>query len=293
MSTSEHDNPDLLTAFVDGELPEADARRVAKRIEGDPNVRRRVAAQRAIKRAVRMHMSRRAAPAQLEQRVRATLFEGTASRDAEPKSARISVRWLLTRSPAFASAVGAVALGIALTVVLTLYSGHRVTPFIRDVYAHHTDVDRFPVRIEGDYKSVANEIANAVGFPVPVPRFDDTFALLGARKCRLCGHLMVFIKYRGDEGLISFFIIPKTRPAIWRLDKHARDEMAFYAADYEGLRMAFWRENDVTYCLAASVGEDRLIDLACEACRQVHDEDGSAVAGRSHNWLPAIASVAH
>ena len=287
MSDSDQDIFELLTPFVDGELAEETARDVERRINDDPGHQRLLAAERATKRTVATRTTRHAAPAELKQRIRAILFEGADPGKARTRRAKPLLWRLLTESPAMATAVGAVALVAVLTFVVALFSVHRVTPFVRDVHAHHTDVDHYPVQIKGDYQSVASEASNAVEFPVTVPRLDENLALLGARECRLCGHRMAFIKYEGSEGLVSFFVIPRTHPPIWRLEKRAQDEMTFYTADHEGVRMAFWSEKTTTYCLAGSVSEDRLISLACTACREVQlAKDGTSTAVPPF-WLAA------
>lgn len=287
-ANSEDSMLDLVTPYVDGELPKAVADRMARHIKGDPELQRLVAVERATKHAVSTLTSRHAAPAQFEARVRTAIFRtaGSPAADspaadalaADPKPARPSLWRLLGRSPAYASAVGALALGVVLVVAITLFSGHRITPFVEDVYAHHVDEQRFPVQIKGNYESVAKQAGKEVGFRVPVPRLGDQLALQGARKCYLCGHLMAFIKYTGQEGVISLFIIPKARLAMWRLEKRTKDGMAFYAVRHKDLEIVFWREGGVCYAMAGTVGEDRLIDLACEACCQVREANGPATA---------------
>jgi anti-sigma factor RsiW len=278
MNRSDENIFDLVTPFVDGELPESVAREVAREIEANPMYQRLVAAERATKHAIRTLTARHAAPAQFQARVRTAIFGTADSPAADPRPARVPLWRLLTRSPAYASAVGALALGVALVVVITLFSGHRITPFVEDVYAHHVEEQRFPVQIEGNYESVAEQTGKEVGFRVPVPRLGDQLALQGARKCYLCGHLMAFIKYTGQEGLISLFVIPKTRLAMWRLEKRTHDGMVFYAVRHKDLEIVFWRKGGVCYAMAGTVGKDRLVDLACKACCQVREANGPATA---------------
>jgi anti-sigma factor RsiW len=286
-------NDDLLeqmTSFVDGELPESVAADLERRIRENPEYQRLVAAERATKRVIRDRTTRYTAPAQFASRVRTALFDAPDA--AKPQRARV---WrLLTQSPAFATALGTVVLGIVMAVVLGLFGAGRITPYIEDVYAHHVKPDQFPIEFQGDYQTVAVQMAGAVGFKVPVPRLGDDFALLGARKCLLCGHRMAFVKYSGQEGSLSFFVLPKVRPAIARLEKRTREGTAFYTASHKAVQMAFWRDQGTTYCLAGSVGEDRLLALACEACCQARDEPVSAVARIStglSDWL--VAAIAH
>ncbi len=260
--------PELVTAYIDGELSKPEAQAVAQRIEADPAIQRFVAAQRATKRLVATRTARHTAPAALRQNIRAMIFGKPRAQEARPTTKHPSVWWLLTRSPASASVAGAGLLVAALVVVLVLFSGERITPYIDDVYAHHTQVDRFPVRIEGNYEAVAVETSEAAGFRVPVPRLGDEFTLRGARRCTLCGHLMAFVKYQGNKGSVSFFVIPGVQPSIWRLKKQSRDAMTFYTADREGLQMAFWRRGGTTYCLAAALSEQDVVGLACTACEQ-------------------------
>jgi len=257
--------PELVTAYIDGELSKPEAQAVAQRIEADPAIQRFVAAQRATKRLVATRTARHTAPAALRQNIRAMIFGKPRAQEARPTTKHPSVWWLLTRSPASASVAGAGLLVAALVVVLVLFSGERITPYIDDVYAHHTQVDRFPVRIEGNYEAVAVETSEAAGFRVPVPRLGDEFTLRGARRCTLCGHLMAFVKYQGNKGSVSFFVIPGVQPSIWRLKKQSRDAMTFYTADREGLQMAFWRRGGTTYCLAAALSEQDVVGLACTA----------------------------
>jgi anti-sigma factor RsiW len=288
VSASNQDILELLTPFVDGELANETARDVERRINDNPAYRRLLAAERATKRAVATRTTRYAAPAELGRRIRAMLFEGADPRTARTRRTRPVFWRLLTGSPAVATAVGAVALAIVLTLVIALFSIHRVTPFIRDVYAHHADPDRFPIQFEGDHQSVAAAASDAVKFPVIVPRLDEELALLGARECRLCGHLIAFIKYESSEGPVSFFVIPRMHPPVWRLAKRAEDEMIFYMAHHQGVHMAFWCEKTTTYCLAAALPEERVVELACAACRELQLFGDPVIAG-----VPPVRLVAY
>jgi anti-sigma factor RsiW len=260
VSSTENDMPELVTAYIDGELSEPEAKAVAERIEADPAVKRFAAAQRATKRLVATRTPRHTAPTALRQNIRAAVFGEPRARQARPAGERPSLWWLLTHSPTAASVAGAGLLVAVLAVVLVLSRSEPITPYIDDVYAHHTQVDRFPVRIEGSYEVVAAETSEALGFRVPVPRLGDEFSLRGARKCSLCGHVMAYVKYQGDQGLVSFFVIA--------LEKHTRDGMIFYTASHKGLQMAFWRRGGMTYCVAAPLPEDDVVALACTACEQ-------------------------
>jgi anti-sigma factor RsiW len=278
-----------ITPFVDGELPASVAAELKRKIQDSPMHQRLVAAERATKHILKARTTRYSAPPQFAARVRAVLFETP----ADPKPGRVSLWRLLTQSPAVATALGTVVLGIALAVVLALFGAGRITPYIEDVYAHHVGQDRFPIQFEGDYQTVADQTTKAVGFHVPVPRLGEDLSLLGARKCQLCGHLMAFIKYSGQEGLISFFVLPKAHPAIARLDKRTQEGMTFYTASHEAVQMAFWREHGVTYCLAGSIGKDRVLALACKACRQTHEEPASTIVRLSlPPWRSAVAALA-
>jgi anti-sigma factor RsiW len=260
---------ELVTAFVDGELSEPEVGMLTQRIGTDPIVRRLVAIERATKHLVATRMTRHGAPAALRQRILIAIFGKAGTQKARGTMKQPYLWWLLTNSPATASLIGGGVLVALLVAVLMLFSGERITPYIDDVYAHHTQVERFPVGIEGSYEAVAAETAEAVGFPVPVPHLGDQFALRGARRCTLCGHLMAYVKYRGDEALVSFFIIPGVRPAIWRLEKHTSDAMSFYTAHHDTLQMAFWRQEGTMYCLAAVLSEEDVVGLAATAREQV------------------------
>jgi hypothetical protein len=85
---------------------------------------------------------------------------------------------------------------------------------------------------------------------------------------------MAFIRYTGEEGPISFFVVPRTRLPVRRLERHTHGEMAFYAVKHKELEIVFWQEGGVSYAMAGSVGEDRLLDLACQACGQVRTACG-------------------
>jgi len=270
---------DLVTPFVDGELSETLASKVARQIEANQKYLWLVAAERAVKRALATRMSRHTAPAVLKQRIQATL----------QRPARSSLRWSLGRNPALATAAAALAFGIALTFALVLFNGRRITPFVEDVYAHHMMASDQPVEIEGDFDSVEHKATETVGFPVPVPRLNNGCVLVGACKCCLCGHDIALVEYKGAEGLITFYVIPKTHLGVQRLKRCASSDMTFYVAQHKELRMAFWREEDTTYCLACSASEDRLMNLACQARRQIHETSGPHTA--LHSACPDSAAA--
>jgi len=281
----------FVTPFVDGELSEQAASEFEKRLADEPRYQRLVAAEFAVKNVVAARAPRYAAPLELKSRIRATLFGDP---DAEQTSVNVRSRtfWsLLGRSPALATALGTLAFAITLTVVLSALAGHRVAPFIADAYVHHTAVERFPVTFRGDYESVADQTAQAVGFQVIVPQLGENVSLLGARKCRLCDHLMAFIKYTDDQRPLSLFVVPNVRLALRHLKRQTHDAMVFHTASYEGMRVAFWRDGDFTYCLAGSVEEDRLLDLACKACRQVQSTPTAVRTTFRQTGRPTLAST--
>ena len=281
-----------ITPFVDGELSEQEAVEVEGRMERDPQYRHLIDSERAIKRLLTTRMTRHTAPPAFETRLRAALFADPLPANHDVRPAWRSVRGLFTQSPAFATALGSVLLVIALTAVLLLTGGQRVTPFVQDVFAHHTETEHFAVNITGGYESVASDTAKAVGFTVPVPNLGDDLSLLGARKCYLCGHLMAFVKYSADQGLVTFFVVPKVSPAIQRLDKQTAGGMAFYTTTHKQVRMAFWHNNGVMYCLATQATEERMLDLAAKACRQTHTIATIAHKPAPHTHL-ALAGIAH
>jgi len=67
----------FLTPFADGELPEAVAEEVARKIKRDPKLQRLLAAERAAKRALATRMTRHTASADLNRHIRAILFPDT------------------------------------------------------------------------------------------------------------------------------------------------------------------------------------------------------------------------
>jgi anti-sigma factor RsiW len=260
------DTLDLITPFVDGELSAADAKKVEQHMQSDDGYQFLVNLQRATKHALGARLTRVTAPAALEQRIRHAVF-GSAS----PVRERRGLGRILTWNPALASAVGAVVLIAALTIVILTFNGNRIIPYVEDVYAHHMDPAYFPIMFEfnGDYGEVAKATSQAVGFDIIVPRLGVGIEPEGARKCTLCDHLMAFIKYRGEDARVSFFILPKARPAIWRLERRDHPEGTFYWAEYQGLRMVFWEDRGTTYCVAADMPEDDVIALARSAYIQV------------------------
>jgi anti-sigma factor RsiW len=291
--SDQHPNiAELITAFVDGELSESEAEGFERHMAGDAGTARLVAAERSAKQAVATKITRAVLPPGFRQRIGARVFAD------EPGARAPAPFWrLLTGSPAFATTAGAVVLVAVLAIVAVVFRGERVLPYVHDVHAHHTQVDRFPVTIVGDYEEVAREATALLGFEVSVPRLGEQYVLRGARKCTLCDQVIAFLKYHGgDEGLISLFIIPNGKPAIWRLEKHSQDEMDFYTAHHRGVHMAFWRDAGVTYCIAAQIPEERLLALARTASQQVHRPNTLLTVPADDRTKPGerlLAAVSH
>ncbi|MBN1916434.1 MAG: hypothetical protein JW889_00880 [Verrucomicrobia bacterium] len=261
-----------LTAFIDGELSDDDAREIARTMSTDAQYAQLAHAERATRTLLKSRLIRYSAPPEFTQRLHVALFGDERAMASEQRLVapkRGTFAWLFGWNPATASALGAVVFVAALSFVILTFSGDRIGPYLADVYAHHADPDAFPIEHTGSRQTVADSISEAVGFDVAVPDLSPRASLEGARKCTLCGHRIAYIKYRRELGRISLFIIPKERLAIWRLDRLEHDSMTFYTAAHEGVRMAFWHEDGMTYCLAAALAEDELIGLACTACRQV------------------------
>ena len=263
------DTLELLTAFVDGELSPAEAQKVKRHMQADPQYEYVVNAERAMKGLLRTRLARSEAPRGLKQRVRAAVFGNEADVPTRTLPERRTFWQLLTWSPTTASVLGAVVLAALFGIVTTTFGGNRIFPYVKDVHAHHMNVAGFPIQFTGDHETVAGDTSKAAGFTVVVPHLGEGIKLEGSRQCALCRHPIVFIKYNGPEGRLSFFIIPGRHPAIWRLDQHKHDELLFYVTSHEGVLMAFWHDAEATYCLAAALPKDRLIDLACTACRQI------------------------
>jgi hypothetical protein len=201
--------------------------------------------------------------------------------------ARRSFWQLFAWSPTTASALGGVVLVVVLSAVIMTFNGNRIFPYIKDVHAHHMNAGLFPLQFTGDHEKVASDTSDAVGFAVVVPHLGQGVELEGSRKCTLCGRKIAFIKYNGAEGRVSFFIIPGKHLAIWRLDPQTHDEMVFYTTKHQGVCMAFWHDDDATYCLAAAMPENRLIDLACTACREVQFAKDATSTAVPLVWLAA------
>ncbi|ABC33955.1 anti-sigma factor family protein [Burkholderia thailandensis] len=251
----ESDEPGLyaLSAFVDGELPDAQRRAVAVRLAADPRAADIAAHYRAQRAALR------------------ALFADPVARRSGP-CVVLRVRTPWWRRAVFAG--GALAAGIALGwlggVLAPSAALRWVAPaaaqaaFAREAdlaYAVYAPDARHPVEIAADRDGALSAWLSArVGRRIAAPRLDEYgFALLGARLLPgAAGPTAQFMYENAAGGRLALYV-----------SASAQREMAVRLLRDGERRTFYWASGRTAYALSGQLAEDRLREIAADVCGEL------------------------
>jgi anti-sigma factor RsiW len=107
-----------------------------------------------------------------------------------------------------------------------------------------------------DTDAVRDWLASRIPFAVRVPEIPDA-SLEGARLCLLNGKRGAVLRYRVDDRLVSYFIMPAERT-----DGALPDAAAFRHEAEAGYRVVAWREAGLIHALVGDLPRERLDTLA-------------------------------
>jgi anti-sigma factor RsiW len=238
----------LVTPYVDGELPAADAQAVDAHIAACPPCRARVAAERAVKELIHARHTtlRAAAPAPLRARC-ALLASGPARRATVPLFSRAS----FTRLAPFA---------LAATLVLIVGGAflYRMTQISTHVMAAELTADHLKCAVVNSMMRTAqssavveSSMAARFDWPVHLPEQPEQagLELVGARPCLYGEGTIAHIMYRHEGSTVSVFMLPRKRRPDERLGML-------------GHQAAIWSSGDRTFVVVARKSREELERIA-------------------------------
>jgi anti-sigma factor RsiW len=238
----------LVTPYVDGELPAADAQAVDAHLAACPPCRARIAAERAVKELIHARHTalRAAAPAPLRARC-ALLASGPAHSTTVPFFAR----------PFFAR-LAPFALAATLVLIVGGAFLYRMTQISTHVMAAELTADHLKCAVVNSMLRTAqspavveSSMAARFDWPVHLPEQpeDAGLELVGARPCLYGEGAIAHIMYRHEGRTVSVFMLPRKRRPDERLG-------------VLGHQAAIWSSGDRTFVVVARKSRDELERIA-------------------------------
>lgn len=133
-------------------------------------------------------------------------------------------------------------------------SGADATSAVLDDHwrdAHHQHID------SSDPAAVEQWLASRLTIPVRASVVPGA-ALQGARLCFLRGRLGAVVRYRVDDAMVSYYVMP----ADTRIAETERDNVAIRAENEQGYNLVVWREHGLVHALVGGLPRARLQMLA-------------------------------
>ncbi len=231
---------DLVTPFVDGELPQDDQQVVARHIAVCPPCRAKVAAEQAVRALVRAHrpdFARINAPQALKARCR-----GLCSPRAEVRaigSAPRRFKWRERLAPVALAASLVVVVGGAFVYQATRNSA---TLLAAELTADHVKCFRLNTILHTQDSPEAVEAAMASGFGwsmhLPAQADRGELRLVGSRPCVYGEGKVAHIMYEHNGNPVSLFMLPR---------ESRKDQLV----EMFGHECRIWSEGDRTFVLVA------------------------------------------
>jgi anti-sigma factor RsiW len=243
----------LVTPFVDGELPPADAQVVSTHIAACPPCHAKEAAERAVRACVkarRAELTPTSAPPALK--ARCAMMKQAASRPAgaPPVQRRPAATWRARLAPFALAATLVFAVGGAFLYQATRSSSRLLAA---ELTLDHEKCFRLNRLLGTDHSAERVEAAMASGFDWDVQLPDtsdhDDVALVGSRPCLSGEGKVAHIMYRHNGQPVSLFMLPgETR----------REQIV----EVLGHQCRIWSSGDRTFVLVARESPAELEQMA-------------------------------
>lgn len=255
MSTQE--NPELLSAYLDGELPAEEAEKVKTHVMTCPLCGRELQQLQRLKNLLQKKIQINPAPPALRSKIRLTIDK------RGPRSAWVEALLANLRTPAWA----ALPVIIMLMVVGWGYYQLSYIPQIvaQDIADRHLKCARGPIKdfyASTDIKDLENWYKENLAYRVSLPRFRDAkMTLMGGKRCQVAGMYMAHTVYNEGDKRISLFVLPRGT-CFMRAFERISGSSEFYHTESNKVKILFWRQGSVIYVLAYEGEVHRLKNLA-------------------------------
>ena len=241
----------LVTPYVDGQLPAADAAVVDEHAAVCPPCRKRIAAERVVRDLMRTRQRELQAQAPAPPALRARCAELAAARAATPPPA-VSRRVPLTTRLA----------PLALAALLVLIVGgaflYRMTQISTRVMAAELTADHLKCAVMNSVAGTAqptavveSSMSSRFGWQAQLPEHPETagLELIGARPCLYGEGTVAHIMYRHEGTTVSVFMLPHSH----RPEEHL---------GLLGHQAAIWSTDDRTFVVIARKSREELEQIA-------------------------------
>ena len=250
----------LLSAYVDEALELPQQLEMQARVERDARLRAQVQRLRQLRRAIRAHAPRYAAPEELLQRIRRSTEPGSES-GARLDPARIDWRrWLAWQPMALALGVAALA-GWALN--LALWQPAHDESLMQAAVTSHLRATTGPRLVDiasAERNTLAPWLSTRLAFSAPVLDADNADAtLVGARIESLDGRSAEALVYRLRGHVVDVFVLPMTD-----------DDAPVVTASLRGFNVSHWSHGGLRYCVVSDLPRRQLAAFA-QAVERVDD----------------------
>ncbi|HUU00166.1 MAG TPA: zf-HC2 domain-containing protein [Myxococcota bacterium] len=224
----------FLQVYIDGELDEADRRRLQEHLYDCKSCRAAADYERRFKQAVKVRWPRSAAPDSLKERV----VEGMAQ---TPR------RHTMRRRLVFSSVPAAVALALVITFTWTVTSGF--SPLLKEAVLQHSTEP--PVEVSTSDRSTVEEwFRKKVDFHVALPRFGHSrVSLVGARLSHLAERQAALVSYRSGGDRFSLFVLTDTGGDLDGRRCKKIESTKFCISEQRGYTVVLWRSRGLMYSL--------------------------------------------
>ena len=247
------DIPDLVDAFLDGELDALTSRGMESHLDGCPDCSALIDEQRALSRLVRRQADYFTAPPALRERLIASVSPSTGGEAAGPPPASRRAPWRRWSVPAASAALLAASLALFLATPSTddqladeVVSDHIRSLLMADHLADVPSSDQHTVKPWFDGKV---EVA-----PPVVDHAQAGFPLIGGRLDYLDHRRAAAVVYRHDKHLINVFVLPGAAGIPLPTRTRSIDGYNVIAWTSDGMR--FWAVSDLEVSQL-----DRFVDL--------------------------------
>jgi anti-sigma factor RsiW len=250
----------LMQAYLDDELDVAAAAEMSSHLLACTRCGAAFEELLALRTAIERHGTRHRAPAQLQQRIRASL------RDAKPK------RWVLPSWPlarinlALAAASGA---AFAVTLALLLAQPSSADRLNEEIVASHFRslmADHLADVASSDQHTVKPWFGGKLDFSPPVYDFGQRgFELVGGRLDYVAGRPVAALAYRHRKHVLNLYVWPAT----------GAPESGLRATSQRGFRLLDWTQRDMHFVAISDMNAQDLTEFARTLQAQVGHGEGS------------------